>query len=134
MYESNDEDKDSLNEDDKIILEINRNLRDAKSHQAQWRTEAINCYNMYASDQWDENDRKKLEDEQRVPITFNRIVRTINACCGLEVQNRQQTRFLPRENSDNGLSEVINGAFKWARDICDAEDEDSHAFNDNLIC
>lgn len=114
--------------------EIIGNIRKAQAHWSQWRTDAKEDYDFYAGAQWSEEDEAILKEQERVPVAFNRIVRTINAVCGLEVQNRQEVRFFPREMSDVPLSETWTNAAKYVRDNCDAEDEESEAFEDALIC
>lgn len=100
----------------------------------EWRKRAIESYDFHAGRQWSSDDTAKMEEAGRVPIVFNRIARTINAVSGLELQNRQEVRYIPRELSDSGLSEVFTNAAKWVRDGCDAEDEESEAFQDALKC
>src|SRR3569623_75415 len=97
------------------------------------REEIQENYAFFASDQWSQDDKAMLEEQERVPVVFNRIARTINAVCGLEIQNRQEVRFIPREMGEAGISELLTGASKWVRDNCDAEDEESDAFSDLLI-
>lgn len=99
-----------------------------------WREEADEAYQFYAGNQWSEADTRKMKEEGRHPITFNRETRTINAVAGLEVQNRQSVVYHPRELQDGGVSDLVTQAAKWARDNCDAEDEESEAFIDSLIC
>jgi hypothetical protein len=123
-----------LHDNEDLINEIVENLREGRRHFANWRTEARDCYDFYAGTQWSQEDAAKLEEEERPVVTFNRIPRTINAVTGLELQNRQEVRFIPRENSDTGVNELLTDASKWVRDNCDAEDEESEAFEDQLIC
>lgn len=100
-------------------------------------------YDFFAGIQWDEEDAAKLNEEGRPAVTFNRCARTVNAVSGIEVQNRQEVRYLPRRNeasvdpnapSSSGYSEYLTSASKWAREQCDAEDEESEAFQDCVIC
>lgn len=115
-----------------------------RRHWSNWRIDAREAFDFYAGVQWDELDRAKLDDEGRPCVTFNRIPRTINAIMGIEVQNRQEVRYLPRvidspneqnpELNDSGYADAMTNAAKWARDQCDAEDEESDAFQDGLIC
>lgn len=119
--------------DDDAAEKVCKDLKDGRSDWSEWRTDARECYDYYASRQWDSEDAKILEEQQRPCVTFNRLCRTINAVAGLELQNRQEVRYLPRQNDDGGFSDMLTSAAKWARDLCDAEDEESEMFQDCLI-
>ncbi len=121
-------------DDDDLVTLIVRNLKKAREHMHEWRREAQTDYDYYASHQWDKADVEKMQSENRAAVTFNRVARTINAVTGLEAQNRQEVQFLPRETQDSGVGELYTNAAKWVRDNCDAEDEDSEAFQDAVIC
>lgn len=131
-------------EDDGFKSEVFENLRQGRQHRSAWRTIAREDFDFYAGVQWDETDSAKLADENRAAVVFNRILRTINSVCGLEIQNRQEVRYYPRNINpddqtqdglnDSGLSDMMNAASKWARDQTDAEDEESESFEDDLIC
>jgi hypothetical protein len=123
-----------IDDDEDLVKEITDNLKADRSHWARWRTEARESYDFFAGVQWSEDDSAILREQNRPVVTFNRIARTINAVAGLELQNRQEVRFLPRTLDDSGVTELLTGAAKWARDNCDAEDEESEAFQDALIC
>lgn len=58
----------------------------------------------------------------------------IDAVVGAEVSNRQEATYKPRGVEDSPMSELMNNAAKWVRDECAAEDEESDAFRDMLIC
>lgn len=120
-------------EDDDQIKEITDNLREARNHWSKWRNTARESYDFFAGVQWSEDDVRILEEQGRPSVTFNRIARTINAVAGLELQNRQEVSYSPRTIDDSGVNEVLTAAAKWVRDNCDAEDEESEAFQDALI-
>lgn len=113
---------------------IHGEIQQAKLRSSEWRKQAKECYAFYASEQWSDEDKAVLEEQGRPPVVFNRVARTINAIAGLEVQNRQEVRYIPREINDNATNELLTAAAKWVRDNCDAEDEESEAFQDTLIC
>jgi hypothetical protein len=106
----------------------------AKEGNANWREEAGNCYKFVAGDQWDNDDRSKLEEEERPAITFNRVDVFVDAVCGMEVNNRHAIHYFPREIDDTGLNQALTSAAKYVRDCTDAESEESEAFRDSAIC
>jgi hypothetical protein len=65
---------------------------------------------------------------------FNRVGAVVDSVCGSEVSNRQQVQYIPRQAGDSGVNEVLTGAAAWVRDNCDAEDEESDAFFDVVVC
>lgn len=140
------------NQDDSLIDEIVNNLYEGRNHWSNWRRETRDAYDFFAGVQWSKEDSAKLDDEGRPVVVFNRIPRTINAITGIEIQNREEVRFLPRvldssieqqnnplaqtnqDLNDSGYADAMTDAAKWARDESDAEDEESDAFQDSLIC
>lgn len=80
--------------------------------------------------QWNEDALQKLMEQGRPASVFNRVAPMLDAVCGYEVSNRQETRFIPREIGDVGVNEVLTNANIWFRDQSDAEDEESDAFRD----
>jgi hypothetical protein len=124
------DEKDDLEALHKQIL---KNIRDSRMHFSKWRTDAREDYDFYAGEQWSVEDKGKMAEEGCPSVVFNRTARTINAVSGLEIQNRQEVRYQPREMSDAGKSEMMTNAVRWVRESCDAEDEESEAFLDSLI-
>jgi len=120
-------------EDEDKAERLHKLVKEDKKRLGTWRANAKECYAFYASEQWSDEDKAILEEQGRPPVSFNRIVRTLNTVSGLEVQNRQEIRYIPREQSDGGVNEVLSAAAKWVRDQCDAEDEESESFLDMLI-
>jgi hypothetical protein len=120
--------------DEDLAEWIDGEIQQAKVKTAEWRKNARECYSFYSSKQWSDDDETILAEAGRPAVVFNRIARTVNAIAGLEVQNRQEVRYLPREQTDGRVNELLTLATKWVRDNCDAEDEESEAFQDTLIC
>jgi len=94
----------------------------------------MDCFDFVAGNQWTEEDLQILSDQSRPAVTFNRVGPFVDGVSGLEIGNRQETSYLPRQVGASGINELLTGAAKWARDECDAEDEESEAVRDNIIC
>ncbi len=121
-------------EADDIVKTIRKNLKNHSTHYRSWRTKARESYDFVASKQWSDEDETILNAQGRPAIVFNRVARTINAVTGLELQNRQEVNYKPISTGATGITDLMNAAAKWARSNCDAEDEESEAFQDTLIC
>ena len=109
-------------------------MSEANTFWHNWRSESVDAYNFIAGKQWGEEDEAHLIAEKRPPITFNYSEKMVDAVVGAEVSNRQEASYRPRGVEDAALSEMMNNAAKWVRDECGAEDEESDAFRDMLIC
>ncbi|HYH17875.1 MAG TPA: hypothetical protein VD995_04595 [Azospirillum sp.] len=117
-----------------IVEEAEAFFRASRDHFAKWRVKAREDYDFVAGSQWSEDDRAALAEQLRPVVTFNRIGPVIDSVTGSEVNNRQEVRYIPREMGDVQVNELLTGAAKWVRDECDAEDEESDAFIDAVIC
>lgn len=102
--------------------------------QSDWRKAAREDFAFTSGDQLSEEDKAKLREMNRPIIVMNRIEPIIDSVSGSEVSNRQEVRFIPRSQGDVQVNEVLTAAAQWFRDQCDAEDEESDAFRDTVIC
>ncbi len=110
--------------------------RQDHDHWAAWRREAKALFGFFAGDQWDAADKAHLEQQGRPVITFNRSLAIIKAISGIEINGRHETVFLPRGTLPGQVkaNELLSAASQWMGDNCDAEDAQSSAFQDTLIC
>src|SRR5438477_12240508 len=109
-------------------------FRDDAAHSAHWRTAARDDFDFIAGEQWTAEERAALEGQLRPAIVFNRTLAVVKAVAGSEINTRHDIRFIPRNNEDSSVNEVLTGASRWMADGCDAEDEESEAFQHTLIC
>lgn len=121
--------------DDVVLLDrIAKRFKEMSTASNEWRVQAKGDFDYEAGRQWDEDSLAKLAEMLRPAITFNRISPIVNVICGLEVSNRQEVTYYPRQPGDASASDILCGAAKWVRDTCNAEDEESDAFRDAVIC
>jgi hypothetical protein len=102
--------------------------------QAEWRESAREDFAFTSGDQLSETDKQKLRDMNRPIVIMNRVEPIIDSVSGSEVANRQEVQFIPRQQGDVAVNEVLTSAAKWFRDQCDAEDEESDAFREMVVC
>ena len=63
-------------------------------------------------------------------MTFNMTDKFVDAVGGMEINNRTETTYLPRQVGASGVNDLLTSAAQWVRQECDAEDEESDAFLD----
>ena len=102
--------------------------------QKKFREDAEEEYNFVDGHQWTDSEEQDLEANSRLPITFNRVAPIIASVEGSEINNRTEVRFIPREIGDAKPNEVLTAGAQWFRDQAGAEDDESTAFRDLLIC
>jgi hypothetical protein len=102
--------------------------------QHDWREAAREDFAFTSGDQLSESDKQKLRDMNRPIIIMNRVEPIIDSVSGSEVANRQEVQFIPRQQGAVQVNEVLTSAAKWFRDQCDAEDEESDAFREMVVC
>lgn len=122
-------------EDEEFLRWAHGELYESMQRLSTWRKSASTNFDFYAGEQWkDAVYEYTSEDDETQLVTFNRVARTVNAIAGIEMQNRRQIKFYPREIGDAAVSDKMTDSAKWVRDGTEAEHEESEAFLDMLIC
>ena len=109
-------------------------IKNSQGHCDEWAAQARDDFAFVAGDQWEEADKAKLANKKRPIVVFNYSEKMVDAVVGAEVNNRQEVSYKPRNLVHDGETEMMNYAAKWQRDECLAEDEETDAFRDTLIC
>lgn len=117
-----------------LFLKLKKQFRADREHSAKWRECAKEDFDFVAGEQWSEEDKAHLKSMMRPVITMNRTATVINAVSGQEMGNRQEVRYVPREQGDAKPNEILTEGARWFRDQAEADDEDSEAFLHNSIC
>lgn len=122
--------------DEDLVTDILEKRKQSETHLAEWRKDAKNWYGLVSGgeEQWFEGDRAVMKDNEKPLVSFNRVSAMVRAIRGMEANNRKEAQYIPRQIEKAGENELLTHAAKWARDLCDAEDEDSDAFGDTIIC
>lgn len=99
-----------------------------------WRKGARNAFGFIAGEQLSDEDKQLLDAQKRPHIVFNRVLTILKAVAGMQINGRNEIQFLPRNTEDTEVNEVLTAASKFMADGCDADDEESAAFNDCAVC
>jgi hypothetical protein len=115
-------------------------VRDSLQEHADWYKEAEECFGFVAGrsldgkGQWPDDSWQKMLDSGRQPVEFNRVGPIVDSICGLEINNRQEIKYLPRTQGDTDVNERLSSLGEWARDEANAEDEESEMFRNAVVC
>ena len=123
--------------EDELLAKIKAWVTADIEHSAEWRKCAKEYYDFEAGRQWDAASTEKLNIEKRPIVTFNKTKKFIKSICGLEVNNRQMTTYLPRDVRNPGevlANELLTNASDWMSQGTDAARHQSRAFRDVAIC
>lgn len=121
---------------EEVIKEFKKRKPEAERHQRQFRQEARQLYDLRAGHQITEEQKLELRNRYGgayPEIEFNVTDKYCGAVEGLQINNRQEVRFYPREEGDAGVDEMATGVVKWCRDQSEAEDEETDAFGDVFL-
>ncbi|SCW56881.1 hypothetical protein SAMN02927924_01425 [Sphingobium faniae] len=119
--------------DQEIFPRLKEWTKSSLDHLSEWRKEAEAAQEFYAGHQWSDDEKRLFEDDGRIAPIFNLTAVNIDVVCGLEVNNRQDVKYLPRTEGDVQVNELLSSAAMWVRDQAQAEDEESNAFRDAVI-
>src|SRR5439155_24870087 len=89
-----DDTKPSTLEDEAMLDCLKAWFMDDQRHSSKWRSEAREDFDFVANEQWSPEDRQALINQQRVPITFNRVLTLIKAVAGMEINGRHEISYI----------------------------------------
>lgn len=122
-----------IDPDGSIFRKLKAWVLASREHLADWRTEAEEAFEFYNGRQWSDEEKRIFEGDGRVAPIFNLTAINVDAVCGLEVNNRQDVKFLPRTQGDVQVNQLLSDAAMWIRDQAQSEDEESDAFRDAVV-
>jgi hypothetical protein len=130
-----------IKDDAKLFERLSNEIWLDIEHSNAWRVQAKADFGFVVDSpndgQWAASDKAFLQDERRPPVVFNQTLKFVRAVCGLEVNNRQSTIFLPSDLTAEGevkANEMLSAGSDWMDAGCYAPRKKSRAFRDMVIC
>jgi hypothetical protein len=105
-----------------------------RGHQ-EYQKQARICENFYLGGgrQWQDEDKQALEDAGRPALEENVIFSTVNTVIGYQTQSRMDVAYKPREEDDQGISDVLSKITMYVTDQNKFPWKESTVFADGLI-
>lgn len=100
---------------------------------AQYVQKAEKCDAFFRGDQWDANDKAKLEASRRPALTINKILPTVSNIMGEQINARAETSFRPRSGAPSETADVLNKVYKQIMDNNQMAWKRSDMFADGII-
>ena len=112
------------------LLDIKHKRKAAIEAQSKFLEEAETDFNFYlgGDNQWDEATLSKLRAAKRPVLSINIVKRIIDIITGLQKSNRYEWKYLPTEETDIELTEILNQISKHIEDNNDFEFLESQVF------
>ena len=123
-------------DDDELLAKFDRWDTALTAHWSLWVEEAKGWYDFRAGTQWTSVETETMEENSKIPVTFNLTEPAIDAVNGAEIQDRQQVQYYPRNTSvqSTGVADVLTQGANYVTDQCNGDQEDTDAFLDCLTC
>lgn len=87
----------------------------------------------YRGEQWDEQDKQRLENQGRPALTINHILPTINTVLGEQASNRMVLKFKPARNATYEDARVLEKLAQFILEDQEFQWKESEVFADGLI-
>lgn len=94
---------------------------------------AKQCDDFYRGDQWDPQDKAKLDQQGRPALTINQIMPTINVILGEQVTRRADIRYKPAKDGQEAIASTLTKVVNQIMDSNDFDAKESEVFADGII-
>lgn len=84
-------------------------------------------------EQWDKDLKSRLNDAARAALTINLVAKYVNEIVGHEIQNRTDIRYIPQEDGDQRVADILNILVKQLCNQCFFDREKTKVFRQAVI-
>lgn len=125
--------KEQRQPENEILDECMSLWRESLDLTADSRKKAKEARAFVKGDQWEDGVKRSLEATDRAALTINEIAPNINTLMGYQMESRTDIRYLPTENGDQRISDMLNIITKKILDNCYYSREESKVFKDQSV-
>jgi len=94
---------------------------------------AVRNNNFYAGEQWDKDDKARLDREGRPALTLNMILSTVNAIIGEQLERKVEVVYRPRDYGDENTAYALNAITRGILAATHFDDTEEDVFADGII-
>jgi hypothetical protein len=116
-----------------IVANIRRWRRETAGYHRKFTQQAGKAFDFYDGDQWDAEDRKKLEEEGRPALTINLTRPQLDLLCGVQRQEKVDLKFIGRTQDDAPIAQAMTKLVKYVCDRNDLEMRQGDVFFDGAV-
>lgn len=91
-------------------------------------------FQFYEGDQWDPEDAKKLKEEGRPALSFNRIKPQIDLASGIQEEQKVDIKVIGRTKDDTPVADGLSQLIKYVCDKNDLDMRQGDFFFEGAIC
>ena len=113
-----------------LLSDLRQHWRQERRLQAENRAEMAKDEAFYDGDQWDDDDKKVLEERFQLPLVYNVTKITVNWILGVERKSRADFKVLPRRKEGGRDAENKTKLLKYLSDVNKSPYCRSKAFED----
>ena len=124
-------------DDKEILKEAHNRIQENLLSTAWWRANEVrDNFGLYEGSQWLEEDYTRQTANNQPIRTINRAQTITDAIVGFEIQNRSESKLVPRTTAaeEQGFADIVNDGVKWIEDNSEYSMQKSLAVSDMLIC
>lgn len=125
--------KEEEKPEEQKLKEAIQKYRAARQNERDAREKGYESEEFYDGKQWDDTEKKKLEDAGRAAITDNEIGPAIDNLRSFEIEQRADYKFRPTEGGDQRTCELLDLIVKNVTDQNEYHVEQSEVFLDTAV-
>lgn len=124
--------KETPKGDAELVAEVRTLFKEAKEYEADSRKKADESEEFRKGNQWTAAHRQELEGKQRACLTINEITSKLDILSGYQRQNRTDIHYLPVEEGDARIADILNALTKNICEQNNFEYEETQVFEDQI--